>query len=77
MEFIPLAEQTGLVRQLTRHVLDVAVAQVHEWNRDGLDLSVCVNLSARDLRDGAIVADIRNTLDRHQVPASSLEVEVT
>jgi diguanylate cyclase (GGDEF)-like protein len=77
MEFIPLAEQTGLVREITRHVLDVAISQVHAWAGDGLELSVCVNLSARDLRDDSIVDDIRAALGRHEVAAHLLEVEVT
>ena len=77
LEFIPLAEQTGLVRLITQRVLDVAVGQVRQWIDDGLDLSVCVNLSARDLRDDAVVDVVRETLARHNVPASHLELEVT
>ena len=77
VEFIPLAEQSGLIRLLTRHVLDVALAQARRWLDEGLELSVSVNLSARDLRDDAIVDDVRASLARHDVPAHLLEAEVT
>jgi diguanylate cyclase (GGDEF)-like protein len=44
-EFIPLAERSGLIRPLTRHVLDTALTACASWRRDGHDMSVAVNLS--------------------------------
>jgi diguanylate cyclase (GGDEF)-like protein len=75
--FIPLAEQSGLIHRLTRHVLNVAVDQAAVWHRAGLDVAVAVNLSARDLRDGTIVDEVRAVLGRHGLPAHLLELEVT
>src|SRR3954447_4384433 len=46
-EFVPIAEQTGLITPLTSFVLDAAIRQVREWQAAGLELSVAVNLSAR------------------------------
>ncbi len=51
MEFIPLAEQTGLIRPLTLWVLEQAVRQCGRWRAAGLDIKVSVNLSARNLLD--------------------------
>ena len=50
-EFLPLAEQTGLMRQLTDHVLETALAQGAQWRSDGLDIGVAVNVSASTLLD--------------------------
>jgi EAL domain-containing protein (putative c-di-GMP-specific phosphodiesterase class I) len=75
--FIPLAEQSGLIHRLTRHVLDGAVQQAAAWQRAGLDVAVAVNLSARDLRDGTVVDEVRSVLAEHGLPAANLELEVT
>ncbi|MBA3865034.1 MAG: diguanylate cyclase [Solirubrobacterales bacterium] len=50
-EFIPLAEHTGLIRELTGYVLDVSLRQWREWREAGMMLSVAVNISPRDLLD--------------------------
>jgi len=76
-QFIPLAEQTGLIVPLTRWVLDTAVRQVRAWRDDGLDLGVAVNLSARTLRDPELSEAIAGLLQAHGVPADKLRVELT
>ncbi len=76
-QFIPLAEQTGLIVPLTRWVLDTAVRQVRAWRDEGLDLGVAVNLSARTLRDPELSDAIAGLLEAHDVPADKLRVEVT
>jgi diguanylate cyclase (GGDEF)-like protein len=75
--FIPAAEQTGLIRPLALRVLDLALAACQRWRADGLDLTVAVNLSARNLLDLALPTDVRDALARHGLPASSLELEIT
>ena len=50
-EFVPIAEQTGLITPLTSFVLDSALRQVREWKDAGIELSVAVNLSARSFLD--------------------------
>jgi len=77
VEFIPLAEHSGLIRPLTTLVLDMALGQLRRWLDDGLELAVAVNLSARDLRDLSLLDEVRSTLDRHDLPAGLLELEVT
>jgi diguanylate cyclase (GGDEF)-like protein len=76
-EFISLAERSELIHPLTRFVLEQAIGQCAAWRRDGLDIRVAVNLSARSLHDGALVDDIAAMLERHDVPASALELEIT
>jgi diguanylate cyclase (GGDEF)-like protein len=75
--FLPVAEQTGMIHSLTRYVLDEALAQCKRWRRSGFDLGVAVNLSARSLGSNEVVKDVRELLDKHGVPTSSLTLELT
>jgi len=75
--FIPLAEHTGLIGPLTRHVLDTALAQAGLWARAGWALPIAVNLSARNLADHHLPAQVSELLTAHQVPAELLQLEVT
>ena len=76
-QFIPQAEATGLVRELTLYVLDRALAQLRCWRDEGIDIRVAVNLSARDLYDLTLPETAAQMLAEHGVPASSLELEIT
>ncbi len=76
-EFIPLAENTGLIGPLTRYVLDAALKQTREWVDAGRTLSVSVNLSARNLLDERLPLQVAELLAEHDVPAELLELEVT
>jgi diguanylate cyclase len=76
-DFIPLAEHTGLIGPLTRHVLDTALAQARSWADAGRTLSVSVNLSARNLLDERLPGQVAELLATHGVAASLLELEVT
>ncbi|MGH3744519.1 MAG: putative bifunctional diguanylate cyclase/phosphodiesterase [Mycobacteriales bacterium] len=76
-EFIPLAEQSGLMRPLTEFVLDASLEQVAGWRRSGITITVSVNVSARDLCDRGFVPHVRRCLRDHAVPGKSLILEVT
>ena len=76
-EFIPLAEQTGLIRPLTRWVLDRAAGEARGWERAGRHIPVAVNVSARSLHDGRIVDDVEEALLTHDLRPDRLQVEVT
>ena len=77
MAFVPAAERTGLIRELTQYVLDSALAQCAAWRAEGLTLTVAVNLSVRNLLDVGLVDDVRAALRRHGLSASALELEIT
>jgi diguanylate cyclase (GGDEF)-like protein/PAS domain S-box-containing protein len=80
MEFIPLAEQTGLIAGIGAYVLDTALAQAASWGtsrHDGTPLAVWVNLSARQLSDAALVDLVAELLRKHAVPPSQLGLEIT
>jgi EAL domain-containing protein (putative c-di-GMP-specific phosphodiesterase class I) len=77
-EFIAFAEQTGYISAITRWVLAHAIAQCGRWHRAGLKLRMCVNVSARDLRDNdALVLHVSSGLAEAQLPAGMLCLEIT
>lgn len=76
-EFIPLAETTELIRPLTLWVLDTALAQCSRWRKQGLDIGVAINLSARNLHDVEIVRQVTEALQSHHLPPECLELEIT
>jgi diguanylate cyclase (GGDEF)-like protein len=76
-EFVPIAEQTGLVTPLTSHVLEQALTQVASWQEAGEELSVAVNLSARSFLDAQFAVEIPRLLELTGVPARRLELEIT
>ena len=76
-EFIPMAEHTGLINPLTRHVLGIALAQARTWLDDGRPLPISVNISARNLHDGCLPGTVSELLAKHDVPAHLLELELT
>jgi len=76
-EFIPLAEQTGLMRHITQFVVDSALRQLAVWWRSGVRIQCAVNVCARDLYDRDFAAYLRGRLDHHGVPPRALMVEVT
>ena len=75
--FIPLAEQTGLIRSLSRWVLDRVLRQCSAWREQGLDIAVAVNLSMRDLHDRALPADLEQMLARWDADPAYLLLEIT
>jgi diguanylate cyclase (GGDEF)-like protein len=75
--FIPLAEQSGLIHDLTRFALTTAVAQLAAWRAVGRNAPVAVNLSAHDVTSKSVVELIERLLAEYDVPASLLEVEIT
>jgi EAL domain-containing protein (putative c-di-GMP-specific phosphodiesterase class I) len=76
-EFIPVAESTGLINQLTMHVLNLAMGQARSWMDAGIEVPVAVNLSPRCLLDAALLDRIRDLLATHGVPPRLLRLEVT
>jgi len=76
-EFITIAEHTGDIRALTMVVMRKALAECRGWRDLGLDLSVAVNLSARNLLDLHLVDDVAAVIDEAGVPSSSLTLELT
>jgi diguanylate cyclase (GGDEF)-like protein len=76
--FIELAETSGVIDALGRMVMASAIAQLDAWRRQGLVLGrLSVNVSQRQFESGTLVRHVRELLEQHGVPGSSLEIEVT
>lgn len=75
--FVPLAEQIGLIGDLTNWVLNVALQQTSDWHRRGFDLSVSVNLSPLSLHNRDLAPLVESLLEKWGVPPSRLVLEIT
>jgi EAL domain-containing protein (putative c-di-GMP-specific phosphodiesterase class I) len=76
-DFIPLAEQSGLMPRVTDSLIDQAVAQKAAWDADGLRLVVAVNISVRDLLDHGFAERVSDALARHKIDPAGLILEIT
>ncbi|CAI1171026.1 MULTISPECIES: cyclic di-GMP phosphodiesterase [Serratia] len=77
LQFISYAEESGLIGPLGRWVLQTAAKQAALWQRQGLQLRVAVNLSARQLVDDSIVEDLAQVLQHNQLTPCLLDFELT
>jgi diguanylate cyclase len=76
-EFVAVADHSGLVRQFALHVLDRSIAECAVWHRYGVDTTVAVNLSARNLLDRQLPGDVDRVLARHGLRPEALVLEIT
>ncbi|MCZ2836742.1 putative bifunctional diguanylate cyclase/phosphodiesterase [Modestobacter sp. VKM Ac-2985] len=76
-EFIPIAEETGMIVPITRWLLRTAIAQAEAWRADGHDLAVAVNVSAVHLSSGTLVDDVRQALAERDLDPGDLVLELT
>jgi cyclic di-GMP phosphodiesterase Gmr len=77
LQFIPYAEESGLIIPLGRWVLETVTRQVANWQHQGIDLRVAVNLSGQQLVDNRIVSDLINVLKENQLTHCPLDFELT
>jgi EAL domain-containing protein (putative c-di-GMP-specific phosphodiesterase class I) len=78
LDFIQLAEETGLIVDLGRWVLERACAQLRTWANAGLPpLRMSVNVSARQLEEATFVDDVQRALSRHDITKEQLVLELT
>jgi len=76
-EFVKAIEATGSIDILLFHVLEIVLHQIRRWIDRGLQISVAVNLSVRNLTGKNFPERVAAALDRHQVPANLLTFELT
>ena len=77
LDFIPIAESTGLIAPLTHWVIDAALAQLAEWSVEMPELSMAVNISARNLREEQLLHWVFDRLDTYGIEPSRLILELT
>ena len=79
-EFIPIAEETGLIVPLGAWILEEACRQMHEWHTQhptNRPLTMNVNLSSKQLLQSGLVQEVKEILERTQLPARNLKLEIT
>jgi diguanylate cyclase (GGDEF)-like protein len=76
-EFVPLAEQTGLITEIGKWVLDEACAQGAAWRAAGYPIGMAVNVSARQLDTDQLVADVEQALSDSGLDPVALTLEIT
>ncbi len=78
VEFIPIAEQTGLIVPIGRFVLAEAIANTALWQQNyDADFGIAVNLSPRQFRDAQMTSHIDDAMQQHGLASGSLELEIT
>jgi EAL domain-containing protein (putative c-di-GMP-specific phosphodiesterase class I) len=77
IRFIPFAEQTGFIREITPWILETVAARTAQWRTDGLLIVPSVNISARDLLNPGLVELMRRLIESHGLPAHALCLEIT
>jgi diguanylate cyclase (GGDEF)-like protein len=75
-DFIPIVQQSYLMRELTAYVIETALAQAALWRQSGLDLQVSVNVSGRDLLDSGLADLVGQGLAKHRLPPEALLIEI-
>jgi diguanylate cyclase (GGDEF)-like protein len=75
-DFIPIVQQSYLMREVTAYVIETALAQAAVWRQSGLDVQVSINVSGRDLLDNGLADIVGHGLDRHRLPTDALLLEI-
>jgi EAL domain-containing protein (putative c-di-GMP-specific phosphodiesterase class I) len=76
-QFVPILEQTGLIKEFTLQVLDKAVCYCKQCERAGYEISVAVNLSVHNLRDESLPDQVDDILMEHDLDSKRLTLEIT
>jgi diguanylate cyclase (GGDEF)-like protein len=76
-EFLPLAERTGMMGELTRWVVDAALGQARAWQDQGIEVPIAINLAAANILDAALPDAVAERLAHYGVPGERLTCEIS
>jgi diguanylate cyclase (GGDEF)-like protein/PAS domain S-box-containing protein len=76
-EFVSLAEQTGLIRPLTRWVIGKSLKQLETWQESGLDIGLSINLSPRNLHETGLAQSITELMEKRELRPELITLEIT
>jgi len=75
--FIPLCERTGLIAEIGLFALDTACQQLQTWQKQGLDYTLSINVSARQIPDGLTATHLQNAITQYGILPEKLALEIT
>ena len=76
-DFIPLLEETGNIKPLTRLIIDNAIQQLADWQVKQPDFNISINISTRDLCDPSLATFMQEAMRSYEVPAKTVIIEIT
>jgi len=76
-QFIPLAEQSGVIEQLTERVINIAIAQLKLWNKRAFNLKISINISAQNITSFVLPDQLTRLVNENEVDPSMLMLEIT
>jgi diguanylate cyclase (GGDEF)-like protein/PAS domain S-box-containing protein len=77
-EFIPLAEETGLIIPIGNWVIETACKQIKSWNELGhKEIRIAINISPKQFQQTQLVETIKTMIEKYQIKPTSLEIEIT
>jgi len=77
LEFIPVSEESGLIRPLTTWLIDVCMRECTEWRSQGFDINVSINMSAMNLLDPDLLSVLTVALNKNNLSAFHITLEIT
>ncbi len=75
--FIPVAERTGIIRNITDWVFDHALAQCREWHDNGAPVHLAINVSAKSLQETVLPTKVRTSMEKWKVDSRFVKIEIT
>lgn len=76
-EFIKIAEDAGIISEITKWVIKNVIDQLVEWKEDGIKTRIAINISSKDLKDDSIIEYTKKLIDASQIDPTMLEFELT
>lgn len=76
-KFIPIAEEIGFIKVISKFVLDNATTQIEMWKSKNIDIKCAINLSAKELLDNKFINSVKETITSKDLSTSDIEIEIT
>ena len=77
VEFIPLAEESGVIREMGIWILEEACREAFKWQQRGLNLLIAINISVEQFKENGIVKKILDIVEKNDVNPQNVEIEIT
>lgn len=76
-KFIKIAEDVGIINEITKWVIRNVICQLKKWQEDGIRIKTAINISSKDLNNNSIIEYTRNCIKENQIDPAMLEFELT